>query len=88
MGEVCRRRNKAILKKAKQAGVATLYTTPKYQRMNACERMKENGEMLKREFSESESDEISKLNVQLSAQIKAFTRNKNKSTRKVIWVNV
>ena len=63
--------NKAILKKAKQAGVATLYTTPKYQRMNAYERMKENGEMLKREFSESESDEISKLNAQLSAQIKA-----------------
>ena len=63
--------NKAILKKAKQAGVATLYTTPKYQRMNAYERMKENGEMLKREFSEAESDEIAKLNAQLSAQIKA-----------------
>lgn len=39
--------------------------------MNAYERMKENGEMLKREFSEAESDEIAKLNAQLSAQIKA-----------------
>ena len=62
--------NKDILKRAKKACVARLYTTPKHQRMNAYERMKGDAEALKREFSKAESDEIAKLNAQLSSQIK------------------